>query len=321
MSPADRSRRRFLLQAGGTLTAVAAGCATSSSPASATGILDTHTHFYDPRRPQGVPWPSPSDRLLYRPVLPAEYKSLAGPLGITGTIVVEASPWPEDNQWILDLAAHEPFITGFIGNLKPGTPDFPKLLDRFARNPLFRGIRIGGDTLNAALSGGDVRAHLEQLAERRLVLDVLIGPDQLPDVATVADRIRGLPFIVDHLSNVPISKPPHPNRWVSGMAACHYVDNVFMKFSGYVEGTGARGGTAPKDPAPYRPVIDTAWRIFGEDRLIFGSNWPVSAEFASLPTVVQLARDFLEPHGPEALKKVLHDNATRIYRPIARRST
>src|SRR2546421_730543 len=70
-------------------------------------IIDTHTHFYDPSRPQGAPWPGKSDKLLYRPVLPGEYKKLARPFGVVGAIVVEASPWLEDNQWLLDLAAKD----------------------------------------------------------------------------------------------------------------------------------------------------------------------------------------------------------------------
>ena len=309
------TRRRFLAQAGTVLAATAAGCATPSAPAG-PAILDTHTHFYDPRRPQGVPWPATSDTRLYRPVLPSEYEALARPLGIRSTVVVEASPWPEDNQWILDLAARDPFIGGFIGNLRPGSESFPAQLERFAKNPRFRGIRIGGETLSAAVSDARIRSDLERLGGHGLVVDVLIGPDLLPEVATVADKVRTVPFIVDHLANAPIGKPPHPNRWVSGMSACHYVDNVFMKLSGYVEGTGARGVTAPTTLEPYHPILDTTWRIFGEDRLVFGSNWPVSTEFATLPTVVDLAKRFLEPRGTAAMTKVLHDNAVKLYRPL-----
>src|SRR5215467_10014461 len=103
-------------------------------------IIDTHTHFYDPTRAQGVPWPEPGDEVLYRRVLPEDYKRLAVPEGVTGTVVVEASQWLEDNQWILDLAAREPFIVGFVGNLQPGAQDYAASLDRFAANPLFRGI-------------------------------------------------------------------------------------------------------------------------------------------------------------------------------------
>ena len=87
-------------------------------------IIDTHIHLYDPTRPQGVPWLSPDDEVLYRKVFPEDYKALAIPEGVTGTVVVEASEWVEDNQWILDIAADEPFIVGFVGNLQPGSEDF-----------------------------------------------------------------------------------------------------------------------------------------------------------------------------------------------------
>jgi predicted TIM-barrel fold metal-dependent hydrolase len=106
--------------------------------------IDAHTHFYDPRRPGGIPWPSKGDTVLYRPVLPDDLWRVAPRL--TGTVVVEASPRLEDNQWILDLAETDQHtdqrIVGCVGHLTPGTPEFASHLTRFAANRLFRGIRI-----------------------------------------------------------------------------------------------------------------------------------------------------------------------------------
>ena len=76
-------------------------------------IIDTHTHFYDPTRPEGVPWPPADNELLYRTVLPEHHRALAVPEGVTGTVVVEASAWLADNQWILDLAADDPGSSGW----------------------------------------------------------------------------------------------------------------------------------------------------------------------------------------------------------------
>src|SRR5512140_2071340 len=87
-------------------------------------IIDAHTHFYDPSRPQGVPWPAPSEKQLYRTTLPGRFRKLVEPLGVTGTVVSEASPWIEDNQWLLSLAAGERFIVGVVGNLAIGAADF-----------------------------------------------------------------------------------------------------------------------------------------------------------------------------------------------------
>ena len=316
MSSPAFTRRDFLATAGLATAAALAGCVTGDGLAG--GIIDTHTHFYDPTRPLGVPWPPPGNLTLYRPVLPAEYKALAQPLGVTGTVVVEASPWIEDNQWVLDLAERDPFIVGFVGHLTPGQPEFAAQLKRFARNRLFRGIRIGGDTMQKALHDAATLDDLRRLADRNLALDVLLSLDQLPDVEFFADKLRDLRIVVDHVANVPITPPPHPNRWVSGLAGCHYAPNVVMKISGLVEGSGRRGGQAPTDLEFYCPVLDTVWRIFGADRLLYASNWPVSTLFADYATVQRLALDYFAAKGPRTIAQVFRTNAARTYHLVRR---
>ncbi|MFM9197983.1 MAG: hypothetical protein ACKOWG_20040, partial [Planctomycetia bacterium] len=102
-------RRRFLSDAvcaaaAGAAPALRDGAARAADAAKSPAVIDTHTHFYDPTRPGGVPWPGKGDPLLYHPMLPGEWERIVAPLGVTGTVVVEASPLVEDNQWLLDLA-------------------------------------------------------------------------------------------------------------------------------------------------------------------------------------------------------------------------
>src|SRR3954462_3185906 len=104
-------------------------------------VIDTHIHLFDPTRPQGVPWPDKKNTALYKPALPDRYRKLAEPHGVVGAIEVEASPWLEDNQWVLDIAAKDRIIVGTVGDLEPGKPEFARDLNRFHKNPLFRGIR------------------------------------------------------------------------------------------------------------------------------------------------------------------------------------
>ena len=128
-----------------TFLGIAAGTALGSETAQAAAIpiIDTHIHLFDPGRPQGVPWPPKDNAVLYKPALPDRYRKIATPLGIVGAIEVECSPWLEDNQWVLDVAAKDTIIVGTVGDLEPGKPEFRKQLERFHRNPLFRGIRYG----------------------------------------------------------------------------------------------------------------------------------------------------------------------------------
>src|SRR5262249_23546501 len=117
----------------------------------AVAAIDAHTHFYDPTRPEGIPWPGKNDKLLYRKVLPEHFLAVARPCGVTQTVVVEASPRVEDNQWLLDLAAKEPSIVGVVGHLTPGEDAFRGHLKRFAKDARFRGIRILWNELRKGL--------------------------------------------------------------------------------------------------------------------------------------------------------------------------
>ena len=304
------SRREFAAAMTATTAALAAGCA--STGFGPLGFLDTHTHFYDPRRPQGVPWPPKNDPILYRPVYPKEFVALARPHGIRETIVVEASPWLEDNQWVLDLARDNPCIRGVVGNIKPGKDEFIASLKRFARHPLFRGIRVGVWE-PSALTDATVLRDLRRLADHNLALDVLTGPDKLPDVALLAATIPALRIVVDHCANVRVDGHAPPASWLEGLRACAPYPNLFMKVSGLVEGTGRDDGRAPSDDEFYRPILDAVWNAFGDDRVIFGSNWPVSARFASYETVFEIVSRHSRRRGPVAARKYFSQNGRRAY--------
>lgn len=311
--------RRQFLRASGTGLAMAAtaglpGCRTRGHTRGAPrGIVDTHTHFYIPGRPQGVPWPSPADPVLHRAFLPPEFEHLARPLGVTGTVVVEASPWIEDNDWLLNLAEDHPVILGVVGNLPVGTPGFAGHLRRLSRRNAFKGIRIGADALSAALVPGRSSDDLQRVTDADLTVDLLIPPDRLADAARLADRLPRLRLVVDHCANVPVGVA-QPEAWLAGLRDCKDQPNVFMKFSGLVEGTGRRGGLAPQEPATYAPVTRAVVSAFGPERLLFGSNWPVSLLFASYKTVLDIAIRTLAIEAPDAMTAVFRDTALRVYR-------
>ncbi len=281
-------------------------------------IIDTHTHFYDPSRPQGVPWPPKNDPVLYRTILPKTYKALPKPQPVTATVVVEASPWLEDNQWILDLAAEDKFIVGFVGNLTVGNDEFRKNLKRFAANKLFRGIRVGGDAVKAGLAKPEFMNDLRRLSEQGLALDLLGGTAMLPDVARLAKEIPNLRMIIDHVANIPIDGKPVNPDWQNGMKAAGEHAHVYCKVSGLVEGTNRKDGTAPREVAFYQPVLDTIWNAFGEQRLVYGSNWPVSERFAPCATVQGIVQDYFSAKGKSALESVFSKNSLALYQWVKR---
>lgn len=284
-------------------------------------IVDTHTHFYDPSRPNGVPWPPKGDALLYRTVLPEDYLALPVPEPVTGTVVVEASPWVEDNQWVLELAARTPFIQGLVGNLPVGTPEFAGHLERFARNPVFRGLRIRDRKLEGALDETRFVADLERLVAHDLALDLVGGVEILTFAERLTRTVPGLRIVLDHVAGVRIDGKAPPTDWEQQMRGLGQRPNVHAKLSGLVEGTGGTDGTAPREVDYYRPVLDVMWEAFGSSRLLYGSNWPVSERFAPLATVQGIVLDYVRERGPEAEAAVMGGTASQCYRLIQRRTT
>ena len=284
------------------------GLAAMGSPAAPPGgIIDTHTHFYDPARPRGVPWPPKDDPVLYRTVLPAEFRALTRPLGVAGTVAIEASPWVEDNAWLLELAAFEPVIVAVVGHLEAGEPEFRGRLERFARNRLFRGIRLGGPALAAGLARRAFLTDLERLADADLSLDVLVGPELLPQVATLARRIPALRIVIDHL---PYDVPPR-----GGLRAFADLPGVYAKVSGVLRRVDGR---VVDDPSYYRGALEDLWNVFGPGRVLYGSNWPVSDRVAPYGAVLKAVSGFFAAKGAEAADRFFRDNARAAYRWLAR---
>jgi L-fuconolactonase len=302
------NRREFLA-----VSAAPAFQSLAAEPAAPT-IIDTHTHFYDPSRPESVPWPGKDDKVLYRTVLPDEFKKLVKPHCVTGTVVVEASPWPKDNDWLLGLAKKYPVIVGIVGRLFPGKDRFKDSLQAFRESPIFRGIRIGADELKAGLTDTAFRKDVGRFSDAELTLDINGSPSMLADVASLAKDFPRLRIVVNHMANVAIDgNAPPPSEWVKGIAAVAKQPMVWCKMSALVEGSRKNDGSAPKNIGFYRPVLDALWNAFGEDRLIFGSNWPVSDLFATYATVFGLADSYTTSKGKVAHAKVMGLNSIKAY--------
>lgn len=282
------------------------------SPPSDFPVIDCHTHFFDVERPQGVPWPGRGSP-LFRRTLPADYLRIKTHRPVTGTVVVEASPWVEDNQWVLDLARDNKFILGLIGNLPAGMPEFAPLLERFAAHRLFRGIRIGANDLDERLRRPEFVADLRRLADAGLTLDLNGPAASLAAMARLAAELPQLKIVVNHIGGVRVDGESPPAEWRAGLRELAKSPRVYLKLSGAVDYTGRAEGKAPRELAFYRPVFDVLWDSFGPQRLVYGSNWPVCELYAPLAVVQKLAEDFVTARDPKALFAIFAQNARDAY--------
>jgi L-fuconolactonase len=308
------NRRTFIA------SAAAAAALPPAEAAPSIPIIDCHIHLFDPSRPQGVPWPPKNNPVLYKTALPDRYRRIAVPLGVVGAIEVEASPWLDDNQWVLDVAAKDKLVVGTIGDLEPDKPEFRQQLDRFHKNPLFRGIRYGnlwGRDFTAAVGKPEFIAGLKAMADADLVMDTA-NPDPrlIADLIRLTDKAPALRIVIDHLPRLVRPAEPAPRKAYEGnLRELGKRRQVYVKVSGVVEKVN---GKVPEDPAYYKPKIDELWEIFGEDRLIYGSDWPNSDTWAEYPVELDVVRTYFTAKGQTAAEKYFWRNSAAAYKWVRR---
>jgi len=275
---------------------MAAGIAVQAQTQALPEIIDTHIHIYDPARGEGVPWPPQTEPVLYKPHLAEDFRNATQGLGVSRAVIVEASSWLEDNQWILDRCEEDSIFAGVVGNLPVGKPAFAASLDRFRRNPRFKGIRLNSTALPDAVN------DLKLLAQTGLALDVIGGPELVARVADVAAKIPTLRIVIDHL-------PLYPSVPLDSLKGAQ---NVYAKVSGVLR--RMPDGKVPASVEAYRPALDELWSTFGSERLIYASNWPVSNRLAPYATVLKVVRAYVSARGGTAQRAFFAGNARRLYR-------
>jgi predicted TIM-barrel fold metal-dependent hydrolase len=317
------SRRRFLATtalAGVALPNILPGAlaADVAVPADDIPVIDAHIHLYDPFRPQGVPWPGPENKILYQTSLPARYRPLAEPLNIVGAIEIECSGWPDDNQWVLDVAAKSDFIVGTVGHLVPGTPEFRPQLERLRQNPLFRGIRYGlGQQAGKEFDRPEFVADLQALADADLVLDTA-NPSValLADVVRVSDRVPHLRVVIDHLPQMlPPKEPSARAAYDASLKAFRERPQIYVKVSEVLRRVD---GKIPTDLNFYRPRLDEILDVFGMDRVLYGSDWPNSDQWLPIAAGFKIVREYFLGQGRLAAEKYFWRNSVKCYQWVKR---
>lgn len=308
-------RRAFLTS----VTAAAAVPVAETQPP-AIPIIDTHIHLFDPNRPQGAPYTGPKTSSPPVAALPARYRALATPLGAVGAIKVEASPWVEDNLWVLEVAERDPIVVGVVGNLEPEKPEFPEYLDRYRKNRLFRGIRCGnlwGRDMTAQVESPAFIGGLKRLADADLVMDTA-NPrlSLLQAIVRATDQVPTLRVVLDHLPALPQPETAADRATLETvLRELGARPHIFVKLSAIIHNVN---GTISTDLSSYQSWLDRLMDVFGEDRVVFGSDWPNSDGVAPVDKVFAMAKAYFATRTRAAAEKYFWKNSIAAYKWIRR---
>ena len=314
-------RRSFLAVTAAVMTVPASAATVDDIP-----IIDCHIHLFDGTRPQGAPYKG--GRAFPGGVaLPSMYVQIAKPLGIVGVIEVDASPWVEDNLWVLQTIQPEPMMVGTVGNLQPDKPEFGEYLERYAKNPLYRGIRYGNlwrYDMPRQVDNPQFIEGLKLLAQHDMVLETANQNVALLEAAVkVNDKVPELRIVLDHLPAL----DPTPEIQAGYDAALKEISqrkNIWVKLSEIVHPVRQPGADRSVPPAivpglaAHRERLDLLMHYFGEDRVVFGSDWPNAVGVSEVPDTVALVREYFSQRSREAAEKYFWKNSVAAYKWVRR---
>lgn len=275
-------------------------------------VVDAHHHFWRVARGD-YHWMDPAmGEPLLRDYLPADLAPLLRKAGVDRTVVVQAAQTEAETGFLLELASQTDFVAGVVGWLDMEDERFEAKLDALITHPKFVGLRPMLQDLedDAYILRPRVLGGLRAIAEREVAFDFLTFPRHLGHVVTALEAVPGLRAVIDHISKPPIASRSFDD-WAQAIARVGEFGNVSCKLSGMI----TEADHASWKPADLQPYIGHVLEVFGPDRLIFGSDWPVCLLAGSYAETLNALRSLLDPVLSGAQQAAIYGgNAIRFYR-------
>ena len=269
--------------------------------------IDAHQHFwnYDAVRDS---WMDEMD-ILKRNYLPNDIENLLLQNNIDGCISVQADQSEIETAFLLREAEKNTFIKGVVGWVDLQSAQAGDRLTHFKTYPKFRGVRhIVQSEAPGFMLKPEFKAGLKAVRDHNLSYDILIYPHQLDDAIKICKEFPENKLIIDHLAK-PNIKKREIAQWAVQMLEIASNKNVYCKLSGLVT-EGNWQGWKEDD---FKPYLDIASEAFGEDRLIFGSDWPVCLVAAEYREVLNVIENYLAGSSEKIRAKIMGLNAVKFY--------
>jgi L-fuconolactonase len=234
-------------------------------------VIDSHHHLWR-YSPEEYPWIPPGTALAQNQLL-AELEASAAAAGFDATVAVQARQVLAESDFLLELAERTDLIQGVVGWVPLVDSDVGRSLAQLAAHPKFKGVRhVLQDEPDEYFLRDDFHRGLAMLPDLDLRYDLLLFQRQLPVAIQLVDRQPDLGIIIDHIAKPVIQRGQIDPAWKAGMTELARRENILgVKISGMVtEVTDEQ-----IDEPTLRAYFEETLQIFGADRLMFGTDWPV----------------------------------------------
>lgn len=232
-------------------------------------LIDSHCHVWTIGE-NGHEWPTPDLAAIHRDFGLKDLVQASGEEGLSGAVLVQAQPSELETDWLLALAAVDPLALGVVGWTDITAADAPERISRLAGNAWLKGLRpMLQDLADDWILDSKVEPAIAAMIAADLTFDALIKPRHLPSILAFVRRWPDLRVVIDHGAKPDIAAG-RTESWAGHMAALAELPGVHCKLSGLL--TEAGDAPTAEAVAPYAAHLI---EVFGPDRLMWGSDWPV----------------------------------------------
>ncbi|KAK7066863.1 hypothetical protein SK128_024507 [Halocaridina rubra] len=275
-------------------------------------IIDSHIHIWDLER-FTYKWPT-SKLNIYRNYLPDDLASAAADTPVREFIFVQGlNDCPEEAKWVMSLARSNPSIKGIVAGLDPSHIEFEDRLQNLKEEvPLLVGIRHipDFDPRPDYISRDDVAEGIKVLGRHNLTYDLLIRPHTIQAASTLVSKNPEVKFVIDHIA-LPNIAEGGMDPWRHHLEDIAQYQNVYCKLSGMI----TRADLVNWKPEHLQPFVEHVLRVFGCDRVMYGSDWPICemARNTDYATVFSTLKKLVEHIPEDETRKIFCANARNFY--------
>ncbi|MEX2513631.1 MAG: amidohydrolase family protein [Cyclobacteriaceae bacterium] len=273
-------------------------------------IFDAHHHLWN-YQPERFPWINEEMARLKKDFKPIMLEREFKQHGISGSIVVQAIQDEDENHFLLQQADENDFIKGIIGWLDLKSPALRERLNLYVPFQKLKGFRhiLQDESDPDFILNAEFQRGLGWLFEAGYVYDLLVFPHQLKGAIKTVENFPDAPFVLDHMAK-PSIKSGKMGEWKELIKALGENKNVYCKVSGMV--TEANWNNWEEND--FFPYLDVVMEAFGEDRLMYGSDWPVCLLAGSYNQIFDIIKKYLNNFPADTQAKIWAKNASVFYR-------
>ncbi len=272
-------------------------------------LIDAHHHLWQYSQ-QDFGWISDEMDSLRRNFLPLDFVHELAGAGLDGSIVVQARQSVDETRWLLSCADGNPEIRGVVGWFPLADESLATTLREFRHAPRLKGVRhVAQDEPDPNfLLGKAFNAGVACLLDTGLVYDVLIYAHHLQVATQFVAQHPQQAFVLDHMGK-PKLRSQQFQTWADDLARLAEHENICCKLSGMVTEAEWTRWTLED----LRPYLDHALRVFGADRLLAGSDWPVCLVATGYQRWWSTLMEWAIPLPKEVREAIFGGNAIRVY--------